>query len=781
MLRYEIPASLAGEIDRLDTAVKEFRDGTLPAARFKGMRVPFGIYEQRRDDTYMVRIRLAAGVVTPAQLREIAALAARYGSGALHATSRQAIQIHDVRLEDTVEILRGLLGIGLATRGGGGNTVRNIVASADSGIDPESLFDVTPYALALTTALIAEPDSWGLPRKYKIAFSDSAKDSAFAGFTDLGFIASVKDGRKGFRVYIAGGLGKKPQAGRLLYEFVTPDRIYPIAEGLKQLFDKHGNRKDRNSARMRFLWESLGETRFVRLLEEEITAVDKTGQRLEVSEDYVAPVPEPAAEAKTVSSNGFGLWKARYVREQKQEGLFRIKIPLCLGDITTADADSLGAALGLFGDDVLRLTMSQNIHLRNIPGAYLGNIYETVSGLNTLSGFAEVLGDMVACTGSDTCKLGITLSRGAAQAAAEKLDASGLDLDAAGGTRIQVSGCPNSCGRHITADLGFFGKAGRKGGRLYPAYTVVAGGSVGEAGPRLCDKLGEVSARDLPALAADILKLYIENRSGYASFQAFAAGGGADLIRKACAGYADIPPFLKDRNYYYDWGADEPFSLAGRTAGECSAGVLDMIELDAAAIKEGRARLRTAAEGKERADIVYQTVSAASRMLLVTRGVDPRNDTEVFDSFERHFIDTGYIDPAFRPIIAAARSGDNAALSAAGAQTDDLCDAVLELYRSMDNAFNFGGAATPAASPVGTDRKGSSADRSGDYRGVKCPINFTRISIDLSSLRRDQILEALLDDGEPIENVPGSLRAAGHEILERKRVGDYWSLLIKKM
>jgi len=254
MISYEIPAVLTEEIDGLEKAIQEYRSGSLNPIKFRGIRVPFGIYEQRKDDTYMVRMRCAAGVVTPLQLRRAAELSKQYGKDVLHVTTRQALQIHDVQLENAVTVIRGLLEVGLSTRGGGGNTVRNIVANVDSGIDAGEVFDVTPYALALTSALIAEHDSWTLPRKYKIAFSNSESDSAGAAFTDLGFLATMKGGWRGFRVYVAGGLGRKPQAGHLLYEFIEPEKIYAIAAGLKRLFDKHGNRKDKNNARLLFLW-----------------------------------------------------------------------------------------------------------------------------------------------------------------------------------------------------------------------------------------------------------------------------------------------------------------------------------------------------------------------------------------------------------------------------------------------------------------------------------------------------------------------------------------------
>ena len=260
---YTIPDSLKTEIDELESKIQQFQNGRLEAAALKVHRVPFGVYEQRKDNTYMVRIRCAGGAMTPAQLRLVAELSQRHGADTLHITTRQELQIHDVELDKVVPIMRQLLPAGLSTRGGGGNTVRNITASVDSGVAADEVFDVSPYAFALTSRLVSEPDSWLLPRKYKIAFSNSSRDTARAAFNDLGFIARTRNGVKGFEVYVAGGMGTKPQAGHRLHEFVADSEVYLIAEAVKRIFNQHGNRKNRHAARLRFLWNRLGEAGFL--------------------------------------------------------------------------------------------------------------------------------------------------------------------------------------------------------------------------------------------------------------------------------------------------------------------------------------------------------------------------------------------------------------------------------------------------------------------------------------------------------------------------------------
>ena len=261
-MSYEIPASLPGELDELESLIGKYRSGALDAASLKARRVPFGCYEQRKDGTYMVRVRTTGGALTPAQLRSLAVVCDKYGSDMIHITTRQEFQVHEVAIENVIAVMRDLLSAGLASRGGGGNTVRNIMISPDAGVSPEEVFDPSPYAFALTSRLLSEADSWVLPRKFKITFSNSGKDTAYAQFNDLGFVAKIEDGVKGFKVYVAGGMGSKPEVAHLLHEFIPWSDTYVVAEAAKRLFDKHGNRKNKNAARLRYLWNQLGEARF---------------------------------------------------------------------------------------------------------------------------------------------------------------------------------------------------------------------------------------------------------------------------------------------------------------------------------------------------------------------------------------------------------------------------------------------------------------------------------------------------------------------------------------
>ena len=762
---YDLPLELGGEINQLEELIRKFKAGEISATELKSHRVPFGVYEQRQADTYMVRIRCAGGFVTPQQLENISAIAQQYGINDLHITSRQELQIHYLKLDDIIAVIRRLKEIGLSTRGGGGNTVRNIAAQDDAGIDQQEIFDVSPYVSALTTRMIAEGDSWNLPRKFKIAFSGSAQDKGYATVSDLGFIAKIKDGKKGFRVYAAGGLGAKSAEGKLLLDFVEAGEVYPVTEALKNVFFKYGNRRNKHAARLRFLWQNLGEDEFRKKFHEEYTRI-KTGgfEPLSVVELRQEVSSPGLPKIKPVDAQGFSLWKTRFVRQQKQENLFSILIPIELGFISCTHAAKLGRFLKSFGSDMLRMTRDQNFLIHNIPLDYLGAAYNFLKETIPEASQPALYGKILSCAGAATCQLGICLSRQAARALIDELKKSGLDLDKAGDVKINISGCPNSCGHHPVADLGFSGKALRSGDRLYPAYNVFAGAVIRDGATKLAEQLGEVPAKALPLLVKDFLMAYISGE------------GKADL-KKIILSYSKVPAFDQDKNYYFDWGSDKLFSLADRKAGECSAGFFDLLEMDLNNIKKAQAALlKEGLDANQKEKLLGELVFYASRALLITRGLDAKSEEEVYAGFLKHFIETGLIDGAFRDIIAIVRRGDSREILARQFQALGLANAVLALYETMDNSFNF-----KAANPVPEiPKKEIAATIVKDLRGVLCPLNFVKTKVELAKLKSGDTLEIWLDDGAPIENVPGSVKAEGHKVISQNKIGDYWSVVIEK-
>jgi sulfite reductase (ferredoxin) len=775
IMSYQIPASLAAEIDDLESLVGKFQRHELDAASFKARRVPFGCYEQRRDGSYMVRIRATGGAITPLQLTKIASLSSQYGAKAVHITTRQEFQIHDVALENVIPILRALLTVGLSTRGGGGNTVRNIIVSPDSGVDAHEVFDPSPYAFALTTKLITESDSWTLPRKLKFAFSNSAEDSAFGQFNDVGLITTIRNGVKGFKIYVAGGMGRKPAVGHLLQEFIEADKIYIVGEAVKRLFDQYGNRKNRNAARLRFLWDDLGEARFRALYQAEFDTIAHSSDALLTLDASSPQNTEHSIDAVEDTSSEFLVWKKRYTNAQPQDGLFSVLVPATLGNIENNELLELTQFLAKIGPDTVRATFGQNLRLRNIPEELLGNLYAIVQKISGLADRPVLLANSISCTGADTCKLGICLPKGALRAIERKLSRSNLDLDSIRDFRLNLSGCPNTCGQHMNADLGFYGQAKRKGQKLYPSYRIVAGAVLTDGKARLAQPIGQINAHDLPDFVVGVLARWIEKKPKFASFADYIDAEGADEIRVLSEKYAGVPNFEDDKNYYYDWGSEEIFSLVGRGIGECSAGLFDLIDVDLKAIAAQRKRLTLHPAEAEKTDALYRIVLSASRMLLVTRGIEAPTDAAVFASFLQHFIEAGLVDQSHREVIEIARAHNTAKLLAHEEAVFALANAVKQLYESMDNSLRF-----PAEKFKQAPIAAPSAVQERDYRGVACPMNFVKVKFNLAQMKVGEHLRVLLDDGQPIENVPRSVTQEGHKVLAQTKHGNYWSVEIEK-
>ncbi|MGA2248858.1 MAG: nitrite/sulfite reductase, partial [Verrucomicrobiota bacterium] len=566
------------ELDEFQDFVERFKSGVINEGQFRIIRVPAGVYEQRENGTYMLRVRFPAGGVTPPHLRRLEEVSAKFGNGVLHITTRQEFQIHRVPLDSIIPALRSLAEAGLSTKGGGGNTVRNITACVDSGVCRDGVFDVTPFAVATTERLLADPVSLQLPRKYKIAFAACDKDCSGATVHDLGFIARSLNGVEGFAVYVAGGMGGKSRLASLLHEFIPATDAFVVAEAVKRVFDKNGDRKNKHLARLRFLVEKLGLPAFRELYEQELA-----GLRVSNPPPLAPrPLPPPAAAAAIGEANedpaGFNRWLAHNVAPQKQAGFFLVQIPLTLGDLPAGKAAALADILAVHGDHILWATQSQNAGLRWITAAELPVVYEHLAGLNLADPEAPVLRNLVACAGASTCRLGICLSRGLAKAVRSELTASDLDLDSLGDFSIHISGCPNSCGRHPIGSLGFSGAARRVGEHLVPFYAVQLGGRVAAGKSCFGTNIGAVPAKNAPAFVHDLLTAWKKSPDA-ADFHQFVDHGGKNLAGEILARHQDVPPLASQKEFYCDWDASELFSLAGRGQGECSAGVFDLIEV----------------------------------------------------------------------------------------------------------------------------------------------------------------------------------------------------------
>jgi sulfite reductase (ferredoxin) len=777
---YRLPESLPQDLEQLRQLTGQFQRGEIPAARYQAFRVPQGIYEQRESGTFMLRVRLPAGMFLPQHLRAVAEVARKYGSGQIHLTSRQDAQIHRVSVDGIYPAVAELAAAGLSTKGGGGNTVRNIATCPHAGVCAKEAFDVTGDVVALTEYLLSDPLSFQLPRKYKIAFSGCGRDCAGATVNDLGLIAKEREGVPGFAVYVGGGMGANSRVGTLLEEFIAASVVPATAEAVKRVFDKHGNRKNRHHARIRFLIEDLGFEAFRELYRQELAGLPQVSANRPQESPVIASAP--ARGAGQPSAPGFAQWASTSASPQKQAGYFVVEINTPLGMIESDRLAKLADVVDRYGEKRLRATNWQNLVLRWVGQDQLPSLHGDLAAVGLAGSPPALLRHLVVCTGASTCRLGICLARGLAGAVAAALANDGIDLSGpAGELSLHISGCPNSCGRHPVAQIGLFGAARRVHGHLAPHYVVQLGGHVEEGRTVLASGTTLLPARNVPTFLVELLKAY-DQSSQKPDFQAFLKAGGRETVERLAQQYAAIPSFDEDKNFYYDWGAQEAFSLAGRGPGECGAGVFDLIAVDLASAAEALA-----------ADRLFAATALAARALLVTRGEQADSDLQSLTLFRKHFVEQNAISARLHPLVDQAleyaKVGDPAApFRAAHADVADLLAEVQKIYAGLGPSLRVTAPTAPAcdsscnchSAPAETPTVSlPPADQTVDFRGVACPLNYVKTTMALGKLRGGQTLAILLDK-QGATNVPTSAANDGHEVLGVNQVADHWRVVLRK-
>lgn len=777
---YRLPDTLSGDITKFAKLAEGYVGKTVSATEFKAFRVPLGVYEQRKDDVYMARVRATGGVISPSQFLRLIEIGKEHKSDLLHLTTRQEIQIQNLSLDEVEAVLRELQREGLATKGGGGNTVRNIMVSEFSGIAEEETFDTTPYAIELTSLMVAEPDSYLLPRKMKIAFSSDENNIDYAAINDVGLVAQIRDGKRGFRVYVGGGAGVRPSTGWLLFDFMPVEDLYILVKSLKNFFSAHGNRKDRNKARIRFIFYKLGEEETIRLIKKYFDEFKGVGKNLEVSQPKEVRPAYNYTPKVAPDTQDYITWKERYVIKQRQEGYVSVLLPVILGNIwldeRIAQLKKVLEFVGQFGEHTIRFTNTQNIRFRNIPEQALPELYSLVKYFDKEISAPAIVNNIVSCTGADTCRLGIALSKGLAAAIRKELLRSDIELDKLSDVSIHVTGCPNSCGQQLWTDIGFAGRPLRNE-RTYPGYQVFLGASR-KKDPKLAEAVGVINARDIPKFLVRLFKYFLS--VGESDFSSYIQNEGREKVAELLAEYKDVPSFADDKNYYFDWGAEEIFTIAPRGKAECSAGLFDMINVDLDTINANRKILDEETDGEKRSNAIYNIIFSSSRMLLVTRGLDPKTVEETYDLFIENFIDTGYVGERFKTIVLQARNDISVDFQPYKDEAIALADSVTELYNGMDDSLQFKKVEKEKPGVISTAYMSNEANRKKDLRGVLCPMNFVKTKLELATMQSGDILEILLDDGQPIDNVPGSVKLEGHTILEQAPVENYWKVVIKK-
>jgi sulfite reductase (ferredoxin) len=575
--------------------VKLFRQGRLSEDEFRRFRLQHGAYGSRLQMNYsMVRIKIPSGEITPEQLEKIASLSEAFSIGSAHVSTRQNIQLHWVQLEDVSEVMRGLVEAGLTTREACGNTVRNVMCSHFAGVCPDEAFDATPYAKAIARFFIRNPMCQNLPRKFKINFA-CCSEHGLVRIADIGLIPAINDDVIGFKVYLGGGLGAASFLGHLLEEFTPASKLLQTSMAIIRLFDRHGNRENMARNRMRYLVHEMGWDKFKKMVIKErsiveMTIADSTVKLYDTPAEEVRPLLNTAHTIKklpilneyvTIKSSAYERWLHTNVVPQKQEGYYTIFVTLGAGDITANQLRTLARAIrDLSAESTARNTPQQNFAIRHINESDLHEFYDRLASIGLANPGALTITSTVGCSGTTSCNLAITNSHRLAKEVQHRLLELGFDTeDSLRDSTIKISGCPNSCGQHEIATIGFFGGASRIGSAMAPTYTMLFGGSAGEQG-QLGKAVMRVPAKRVIDIIEKIVEIYKRERSSNETFKEWinkivnGEGTGSakniDYMKAMLNPVTQLASVEQDPDSYRDYGADIKFS-AKTARGECAA------------------------------------------------------------------------------------------------------------------------------------------------------------------------------------------------------------------
>ncbi len=639
---------VAKEIIELDKKIRQFRGGQLADEKFRSLRLTRGIYGQRQPGVQMVRIKLPFGRLTVKQLLKIADVSDEYASKNLHLTTRQDIQIHFVSLDRTPELWSSLAEDDITLREACGNTVRNVTASPDAGIDPNEPFDVSPYAYATFQYFLRNPICQEMGRKFKISFSASEADTAMAYMHDVGFVPKVKQENgqevRGFRVVLGGGLGAQPMLAQLGYEFLPEDQVIPLIEAVIRVFDRHGERTSRNKARLKYLIAKIGFEAFMDLVSQERIAIKSKSfaiDRNAVPQPDPAPVREIPA-VNILNQNHYDAWLKTNVVEQKQKGFYAVKARVLMGDIKTAEARKLAALIQDFAADDIRITANQGLLFKYIRAEALPYFFQELNKLGLAKPGFDSTADITTCPGTDTCNLGITNSMGITEVFEHQIQEEFPDLIYNHDIKIKISGCMNSCGQHGLANIGFHGSSIKHGTAVVPALQVMlGGGTLGNGEGRVADRVIKVPTKRGPHVLRFLFNDFEANAQDGEYFNSYYDRQGKNYFYQLLKPLADLSTMTPDD--YKDWGHVEEYATA-IGVGEC-AGV--MIDLVATLLFESDEKLEWGMEALKNdayADSIYHSYSVlvgTAKALLLSKGISCNTQIGIINDFDTHFVADG--------------------------------------------------------------------------------------------------------------------------------------------
>jgi len=633
------------DIIDLEKKIREFREGKIHDEKFRSLRLARGVYGQRQPGVQMVRIKLPFGKLTFKQLLRIADVSDEYASRNLHLTTRQDIQIHYVSLDRTPQLWADLERDDVTLREACGNTVRNVTASPAAGIDPLEPFDVSPYAQGTFEYFLRNPVNQDMPRKFKIAFSSSDEDTAYTYAHDLGFIPKVNTkGERGFKVLLGGGLGAQPILANMVDEFLPEDQLIPYIESTIRVFDRYGERNNRNKARFKYVIQKFGLEEVLNLIKLERVANNVKTYQINTEAVDQPALPEPMEFGDVQVSNplGYEQWLATNVFEQKQKGFYGVYIKVKTGDIHTEQARKLVALLQPLAGDEIRITQNQGLLLKYIRKEAFVTLYNGLAEIGMAAPGFDSVADVTTCPGTDTCNLGISNSMTFARVLEDLIYNEYEELIYNRDIKIKISGCMNSCGQHSMAHIGFHGSSLKAGTKVLPSMQVMlGGGTVGDGVGRAGDRVIKIPAKRATQVLRDILDDYKTNSIEDEVFHNYYDRQGKDYFYQMLKPLADLTT-LTDEDFV-DWGHVESYEKA-IGVGECAGVVIDLV---ATLLYESDEKMEWANQSFSAgawADAIYHSYNVfinSAKALLLDKGINSSTQVGIIREFDAQYVATG--------------------------------------------------------------------------------------------------------------------------------------------
>jgi len=655
----------AEDILELEARIQNLKNGLEDEERFKLYRLTRGVYGQRQLGVQMFRIKIPFGKISSKQIIAVADISDKYASSNLHLTTRQDIQLHYVKLEDSPKVWTLLSKSGLTAREACGNTVRNITASPTSGVDPKESFDVSPYAQACTNYFLRNPICQEMGRKIKISFSNSQEDTAYSYFHDFGFIAKTitvnNKNKKGFEVYVGGGLGAVAMSAKLAFEFLPTDQLLPFLEASLRVFDRHGEREKRQKARLKFLIKKIGLDTFLDYVKTELKALNN--QSIEISDtSNSTESPSEFISAENYKSKNvekFAIWKVTNTFNQKQEGFVSAYIKVKLGDISSEDARKLAPILKKYTSDDIRITPNQNLLLRYIRKENLQQVYDELSAIGYADDGYDSPVDVTACPGTDTCNLGVTNSTGLAREIEKYIRLNYSQLVAEKDLKIKISGCMNACGQHMIADIGFHGSSIKKNELVVPAVQIVLGGGQYDDHPNfIAEKVIKLPTKKALEALGILIEDFNLQKTEEQNFHSYYWEKGKKYFYSLLKPLSDITQ-LSEKDLF-DWEQDELYKQE-IGVGECAGVILDVV---GTIFKDASVKLKKAEQefSKEKyAEAGYYSYTSqviTAKALLLSQDIKCNTQIGILNDFETTFIESEKLSlrPSFKDDILSIKS-----------------------------------------------------------------------------------------------------------------------------